>query len=190
VGDFFRLALAQDRFQHLQYTGARFAFPAPASRILKINGILCMSGPFGRKRRGKGPVINITPLIDVMFLLLIFFMVSSTFRDFFGIDITLPRAATVEEQQERDYEIAVSSEGEFFFDGQAVTLEELRASLRRLLGMQPDTALVLRADEGARFQDVITAIDICREEGGDHLVIPTRLRNRHPEPGTDSSPPD
>ena len=58
-----------------------------------------MSGPFGTNPPRRRPLINITPLIDVMFLLLIFFMVSSTFRSEFGIDVALPTAQTAAAQE-------------------------------------------------------------------------------------------
>ena len=74
-----------------------------------------MHGPFGSWRRKRRPNINITPLIDVMFLLLIFFMVSSTFRERLGIDIALPEAQSAREQELEPHEITVGPEGELFF---------------------------------------------------------------------------
>ncbi len=135
-----------------------------------------MEGAFGAKKNSRRPIINITPLIDVMFLLLIFFMVSSTFREHLGIDVTLPEATTAAEQENASHDITVQEDGSFHLGQQRVSAEELRQSLRDLLEDSPGATLVLRADEAAEFQDVITAIDIAREVGGSKLVIPTRPR--------------
>lgn len=132
-----------------------------------------MEGPFGIRRRNR-PAINITPLIDVMFLLLIFFMVSSTFREYLGIDIALPRAATATEHAKTPWEISVKADGTVYFAGRPATRRELRAELAALLEDDPEASLVLRADEGTPFQDVITVIDIVRDVGGARLIIPTR----------------
>jgi len=139
-----------------------------------------MDGVFGMRRRLRRPTINITSLIDVMFLLLIFFMVSSTFREQIGIDITLPVAATATEQQPAQQVITVRADGAILFGpDQAVTApEQLRHALQELLAADPETVLLLRADEAAAFQDVITVIDIARSVGGSRLIIPTEpLRN-------------
>ena len=73
-----------------------------------------MDGAFGARKSRKKPAINITPLIDVMFLLIIFFMVSSTFREQLGIDISLPLAETATEQERSPYEIAVRADGTLY----------------------------------------------------------------------------
>jgi len=134
-----------------------------------------MTGPFNAHRRRKPPRINITSLIDVMFLLLIFFMVSSTFRHHFGIDITLPEAETAAELESSTYEITVNAAGEMFFGQQPVDEEGLRQSLVALLKEEPDAMLVLRADESTDFGAAIRAVDIARAVGARQLVIPTRF---------------
>jgi biopolymer transport protein ExbD len=113
-------------------------------------------------------------LIDVMFLLLIFFMVSSTFREHLGIDITLPHAESAVEQEVETHEITVTAKGEFFFGEQLVDEAGLELSIVTLLREEPQAILVLRADEGADFGRVVRAIDITRNAGGAKLVIPTR----------------
>ena len=68
-----------------------------------------MDGAFNTRRRKRRPAITITPLIDVVFLLLIFFMVSTTFGEPAAIDITLPAAETGADQERPPYEIAVTA---------------------------------------------------------------------------------
>ncbi len=134
-----------------------------------------MSGIFGAHNKRKKPSINITPLIDVMFLLLIFFMVSSTFREHLGIDIELPRAESATEQQQGPHEVLVDATGQYYLDQEAMDLPELETALRALLEADPEAAIVLRSDEGATFQQGVAVLDLTRKIGGHRLIIPTRL---------------
>ncbi len=134
-----------------------------------------MDGAFGAPRGRPGPSINITPLIDVMFLLLIFFMVSSTFRDQTSIDIALPRASSGAQLQAAEHEIAVTDTGAIYLDDEALGPGALKARLAALLAEEPEAALLLRADEAASWQAVLTVIDVAREVGGAKLIVPTRL---------------
>jgi biopolymer transport protein ExbD len=135
-----------------------------------------MARAFGATGHRRRPAINITSLIDVMFLLLIFFMVSSTFRDSLGIDITLPVAQTGEEQSPSNYEITVKSGGELHFGASETPIspDELRTALEELYRNEPEAIVILRADEAAPFQAVITVVDTARAVGGSRLIIPTQ----------------
>jgi len=139
-----------------------------------------MSSAFNAKRRRRKPAINITSLIDVMFLLLIFFMVSSTFRHQLGIDVELPEAETAAMQEMRHREIVVTRNGDYYFGQQLVDENGLRQAIGRLLDAEPEAALILRADQRADFGSVIRAIDIAREVGGTRLVVPTEYRYDEP----------
>lgn len=139
-----------------------------------------MSGAFDSPRQKRRPSINIAPLIDVMLLLLIFFMVSSTFKESLGIDITLPEAEHAAEQDLSSHEIVVDREGKLYFGERAVDEEGLRAALVELIAATPDAVFVLRADAEADFGRVVRAIDIVRDVGGERLVIPTDLLRKAP----------
>ncbi|GEM_PF-317032 len=145
---------------------------------LKVNGV--MDGPFGTKRRVRRPTINLTSLIDILFMLLIFFMLSSTFRNQLGIDISLPKAVTAANQENMGKEITVDASGAIYFNSAPVTPTQLREKLVELLKMEPEAALVLRADKNTPFQNVLNVIDITREVGGGQLVIPTLPDEMHP----------
>lgn len=132
-----------------------------------------MSGAFNIPKHKRKPTINITSLIDVMFLLLIFFMVSSTFKDEQVIEISLPQAESSIQQEITSHEIIVDREGNIYFEQTAVGEDELREALRALLAADPDVTLVLRADKEADFGPVIRVIDIARELKATNLVIPT-----------------
>jgi biopolymer transport protein ExbD len=133
-----------------------------------------MQGPFNSSASKRKPVINITSLIDVMFLLLIFFMVSSTFKEKdYAIDITLPKAESATEQIVKVHEITVDSGGILYLDNETMEEAGLREALLALKQSDPTAAVVLRADESADFGRVVRAIDIARNAGIVNLVIPT-----------------
>jgi biopolymer transport protein ExbD len=134
-----------------------------------------MPGAFNARRTRRRPTINITSLIDVMFLLLIFFMVSSTFREDFGIQIDLPKAATAENQGPQTYTIQVTEEGETYFGQDPVTRGQLRERLQALFLDDPEATVVLEADRSAHFGKVLEVIDTARQVGGERLIIPTEL---------------
>jgi biopolymer transport protein ExbD len=132
-----------------------------------------MSQPFGARRHRRRPHINLTSLIDVMFLLLIFFMVSSTFRHGFGLEVDLPSAETATETRITPEEIVVDERGNFYFAGKPVDEDGLRDGIVALLQDDPGATLILRADEAAGFGRAVKAIDIARSVGGSRLIIPT-----------------
>lgn len=133
-----------------------------------------MNEVFGTRRPRRRPFINITSLVDVMFILLLFLMVSTTFRQQMGIDISVPEARTGSEQAAQPREIAVTRQGEYYLGDAKVDEAGLRQGLLELLKKDPETSLVLRADQSADFGRVVKAIDIAREVGGSRLIIPTR----------------
>lgn len=133
-----------------------------------------MNYAFGRPRKPRRPSINLTSLIDVMFLLLIFFMVSSVFRQNAGIDISLPAAATATEQQEAPYEIFVEASGSITFrDTPGISMQELENQLRALLADEPEARMALSADGGSETEHFVAVIDLARRVGAQQLIIRT-----------------
>lgn len=131
-----------------------------------------MNRPFSSPPRARRPAINITPLIDVMFLLLIFFMVTSSFRTQPGLSVDLPRAATAENQETGQIEVTVQRDGAHFVDGAAVSEGALASALRARLEENPELTIVLRGDARAPYQAVVHALDIARQVGGSRFVLP------------------
>jgi biopolymer transport protein ExbD len=121
--------------------------------------------------------VNITPLIDVVFLLLIFFMVSTTFQKESELQVQLPEATTTTEQQSQaTIEIVISPSGEYFISGQGLInnkMSTLRSALRKVTEGRIDTLLVIRADGRAPHQSVVTAMDVAAQLGLMKLSIAT-----------------
>lgn len=106
----------------------------------------------------------LTPLIDMMFLLIIFFLVSTEFIDLTRkVKITLPQSEVSEEAERKIKNvIELSREGRVFFNGKEMTLPELRRALARA---DPEKPLSLRADRQAPYGDVVALMGICRSLG-------------------------
>ena len=122
--------------------------------------------------------INLTPLIDVVFLLLIFFMVSTTFDRHANLKVELPEAsASISQQQQEPVVIAIDADGNYFInDRQLVntTLETLKIALRKTVAdKEKDVPLVLRADAKTPHQSVVRAMDAAAQLGLTRLSIAT-----------------
>ena len=123
------------------------------------------------------PEVNLTPLIDVVFLLLIFFMVSTTFEHQSRIQIELPEAtASPEEMEEESIEIIIDAEGRYFIDEEQVVnteLKTLKSALSKTLGDRKVVPVTIRADASTPHQAVITALDATSQLGLTQISLAT-----------------
>jgi biopolymer transport protein ExbD len=125
-------------------------------------------------RRGRGALINITSLIDVMFLLLIFFMVTSTFQDQPAIDLSLPRSSSAEDTIVAPTVVYLTRDGQLFLDSQPVAQDQLAVRLRQLQAATGEDRIVLRADEHAEHGAVVALIDLIKESGFRRVSLAAR----------------
>ena len=130
-----------------------------------------------RPRRRDEPSIDLTPLIDVVFLLVIFFMVSTTFLKEADFKIDLPQSSQQPAPVKQDrLEIAIDAQGRYFVNDQAVTgtdIEALKSALEETAGTERDLPFVIRADGKTPHQAVVTAMDAAGQLGFRHLAIAT-----------------
>ena len=121
--------------------------------------------------------INLTPLIDVVFLLLIFFMVSTTFDRHAKLKVELPEASAKQtQQQQQSIVLSIDAKGNYFInDRQLVNtrLETLKTALQKTLADEKDVPLVLRADANTPHQAVVRAMDAASQLGLTRLSIAT-----------------
>jgi biopolymer transport protein ExbD len=121
--------------------------------------------------------VNVTPLIDVVFLLLIFFMVSTTFQRESEIEIVLPQAVVdAPPTDEFVMQVTVDQEGTYFVNGQRVVntkLETLMKAMQEVAGDRKDPPIILSADAQTPHQAVITVMDAARQLGFVHLNFAT-----------------
>lgn len=134
-----------------------------------------------RKFRREEVSVNLTPLIDVVFLLLIFFMVTTTFRDESEIEIDLPKASNKPiEQVGNPLEVVIDSEGRYYIDRNLVIntqLDTLKRALRKAKGERKSPPVIISADANAPHQSVVTAMDAARQVGLVRMSIATRNQN-------------
>ena len=134
-------------------------------------------------RSTRRPVVdvNLTPLIDVVFLLLIFFMVSTTFVKESQIDLTLPQAsAEVRDDPIERVEIAVSQDGTIYINQQALVntqVTTIRAALTELKNEAEQPVVIISADANASHQSVVDVMDAARQAGMYRITFPTRQRD-------------
>ena len=120
---------------------------------------------FTRKNRSKAPQLALTSMLDVIFLLLCFFVTVSVFSQWESeISIKLPSATTAEEPDRLPGEIIVNlaKDGKTTVNGAALSLDELRTRLAKVAKFYPDQAVIIRADKEVRYERLVAVIDTCR----------------------------
>ena len=121
------------------------------------------------------PALNLTPLMDIMFLLVIFFAVSTTFKVFPGISVDLPGAdAEKIQEEEKSLTAILTGAGEIFIDGKPIEKDQLVDTLREKQKESPIDMFILEADRTAQHGQVVTLMDAAKQAGILHLAISTR----------------
>lgn len=128
-------------------------------------------------KKEEGVEVNLTPLIDVVFLLLIFFMVSSTFDRHAKLKVQLPQAATQAQQKVDDpLVLSIDSKGKYYIDDRQLVNEKLttlKAALKKTVADRTNVTILLRADGNASHQSVVRAMDAAAQLGLTKLSIAT-----------------
>jgi biopolymer transport protein ExbD len=124
----------------------------------------------GRRRKA---LINVTSLIDVVFLLLIFFVVTSTFLERPGIDLSLPEAGS-SASEVAEVSVRIAADGGLYVGASPVTPEELTEVLETRLREAGTTEVTLEADRRVPHGRVVAAMDAARKAGATGLVVATR----------------
>ena len=109
--------------------------------------------------------IDLTTMLSVVFIMLIFLIVTSTFIKTTGIEVNTPSADSAEQQPKGNILIAVDPNGEIWIDRQQVDIRGVRAAVERLRVDQPDSSVVVQADQDARSGVVIRVMDQVRMAG-------------------------
>ncbi|MEE8092749.1 MAG: biopolymer transporter ExbD [Gammaproteobacteria bacterium] len=115
--------------------------------------------------------INITPMLDIVFIMLIFFIVTTSFVREPGIDPQRPPAQTAQQQSRGNVLIAISSTGEIWMDKRSVELAEIRAMVEAILSENPESSAVIIADEEADSGVLIDLMDQIQVGGISNISI-------------------
>ena len=126
-----------------------------------------------RTKRFIKPVINIAPVVDVLFLLLIFFMVTSTFVEQPNIKLELPSTRHSEATKIERMVLTISRDGQLFLQDKPVEKKDLGKELRRVILDTGDEVLVLKADKFVPYGVVIGIMDDAKGAGFKKIIAPT-----------------
>ena len=129
------------------------------------------------------PQMNLTPMIDVVFLLIVFFMAAAKFSDLErDIDLRLPKVAKADAASaaKKARQVAVYADGRIALDREDVTLVQLTERLAASLKEQPATNVVILGDAASDFQHVADALAACKEAGVSQLAVSVRVAQGAP----------
>jgi len=118
-------------------------------------------------RGGRGGIvgINVTPMVDVVLVLLIIMMVSATYIVSQSLKVELPKTASSDETVAKTYVVTVTKEGNYFFNDKPTSKQALPAQFRAARAASKDVNLVVTADEDAHHGKVVAVIDLAKVEG-------------------------
>jgi biopolymer transport protein ExbD len=118
-------------------------------------------------QKGRGPIvgINVTPMVDVVLVLLVIMMVSATYIVAQSLKVELPKSASVDEQAASPTAVTVTKDRKLLFNQQQVTEPELRARLKAAYAGNPEVNLIVSADKDTPHGDVVHVIDLAKLEG-------------------------
>lgn len=129
-----------------------------------------------RQKKKNKAIINITSLIDVLFILLIFFMVSSSFRNKSEIELDLPTAGdSATDEAEKGFEIFVNNKGEVVWNEKILTIEELTTSLKEISAETPDKVVNLNADKDVSHGRIVEIMETIQKSGLTKLSVVTQI---------------
>ena len=109
--------------------------------------------------------INMTPMLDVVFIMLIFFIVTATFVKEAGIDVNRPEAATAVKKERANILVAISDKGEIWINKRQVDVRAVQANIERLHAENPQGSVVIQADKKAITDTLIKVMDAARSAG-------------------------
>ena len=124
-----------------------------------------MAGRIDENDSGGIVDINITPLVDIILVVLIIFMVTATYIVAPSIKVALPEAATGEATEPTSLGLHLNTEGTLFLNGEEITEGPLRVAIQAELAMDPDLVCLIAADKDVSHGQVVWLMDLVRQEG-------------------------
>lgn len=116
---------------------------------------------FIRRRSRRESIIDISPMMDMVFILLIFFIVTSTFTRETGIDVTKPKASSARELAKESILIGVTRQGTVHINESQVTLSSLQTILKQMMAESPDRPVIIVSDRDAPTGTIVDVLDEC-----------------------------
>ena len=118
-------------------------------------------------RGGRQPIVgvNVTPLVDVVLVLLIIMMVSATYIVSQSLKVELPKTASSDDTVAKTYVVTITKDGKYLFNDRVIAKESLASELRNAQKSAKDLSLVITADQSALHGQVVNVIDVAKVEG-------------------------
>ena len=123
------------------------------------------------RRKQEEQQIDLTPMLDVVFIMLIFFIVTTSFVKEAGIEVNKPKAANQSKQKSANIFVAVRENGEIWLDKRRVDVERVAANIEKLLAEQPTDVVIIQADKDAKHGIVVKVMDAIKDAGIDRISI-------------------
>ncbi len=128
-----------------------------------------------RRNQRRALELNIAPLIDMVFILLIFFLVTTSFVKETGIEVSRPTAATAVSQSKATIMIGIDEADRIYMDHREIDVRAVRANVERALAENPEGSVVVVADRGSSTGTAITVMDGCRMAGAQNVSLAASL---------------
>ena len=120
---------------------------------------------FNQVQQEEESEINITPMLDVVFIMLIFFIVTATFVKEAGIDVNRPDAATAVKKEKANILIAIGPNNDIWIDRRQIDIRSVRPNIERLHAENPQGSVVIQADKESKTETLIQVMDASRQAG-------------------------
>jgi len=121
--------------------------------------------------------INLTPMLDVIFIMLIFFIVTTSFVKESGIEVSRPNAMTATKQERASIFIAINNKGQIFLQRRRIELESVRPNIEKLHAESPEGSVVIQADKASETGLLIQVMDQIRSAGVKNISVATSHSN-------------
>ena len=124
-----------------------------------------------RSREEEDSAIDITPMIDIVFIMLIFFIVTASFLKESGIDVNRPGAVTAERKERASILVAIDEVGQVWIDKRPVDIRAVRANIERLRAENPEGGVVIQADTESKNGVLVKVMDAARLAGVEDVSL-------------------
>ncbi|MGC7891314.1 biopolymer transporter ExbD [Vibrio anguillarum] len=129
-----------------------------------------------RQPRNDEAQIDLTSMLDIVFIMLIFFIVTSSFVRESGVEVNRPQASHAVSQKDAGIFVAINASNDIYIDKRLIDVERVEATLEHLLLEQPDAALVIQADEHAYNGTVVNVMDAAKGAGVKNIALAAEKR--------------
>lgn len=123
------------------------------------------------KKASQQAEIDMTPMLDIVFIMLIFFIVTTSFVKESGIEVNPPQAQTSQKQDNATIFVAINADGDVWIDNRLMDIRSVRTVIARLHAQNPEGAVVIQSDENARTKALVSVMDQIRLAGIEKVAI-------------------